>query len=192
VPEHGEGREVLSLLTDRFGAPFLGRIGAGIGQPERRDSGGDGGRGRADVEARVRRDRRLRHDVPPSEPFGPDDGTAAICQGSGARAGTHRHGHPGQVLLQDGRAHDLPRALDGRGILWRRRRAGDRWHLRRLREERHPGAGSWLVVCVGQIDAHGGERQPEGDKGEGLHRFSVVVFMPRSVTGPGRGVLTKR
>jgi hypothetical protein len=33
-----------------------------------------------------------------------------------ADAGTDRRGHPGQVLLQYGSAHQLPRALDGRRV----------------------------------------------------------------------------
>src|ERR687897_873894 len=48
VAEEREGREVLSLLADRFRAPFFRRISPGIGQPERRGRGGDRGRRRAD------------------------------------------------------------------------------------------------------------------------------------------------
>ena len=49
---------------------------------------------------------------------------------------TDRHRHPWQVLRQDGRAHELPRALDGRRMWRRRRRIDDRWHVLRLCEQR--------------------------------------------------------
>src|SRR4029450_12327875 len=87
-----EEREVLFRLADMLRTPFCRRVSAGIGQPERRDGGGDRSRRRADVESRVRRDGRPRHDIPPSKPFGPDNGAA----------GTDGHGHPGQVLLPEG------------------------------------------------------------------------------------------
>ena len=142
-----------------FRTPFCRRVSAGVGQPERRDGGGsDRGRRRADVESRVRRDGRPRVDVPPAEPFGPDDGAA----------GTDRHRHPGQVLLQDGCAHELPRALDGRRILRRRRRVDDRWHVLRLREERRGHSDRMGQKCRergnedadGQRGARGPRRQP--------------------------------
>ena len=98
-----------------------------FGQPERRDGSGNRGRRGADVESGVRRDGRPRDDVPPSEPFCPDDG-ALLRGGYGRQADTDCHGYSGQVLLQYGLPHELPRALDGRRILRRRRRVVDRRH----------------------------------------------------------------
>ena len=143
-------REVLFRLADMLGTPFCRRVSAGIGQPERRDGGDDRGRRRADVESRVRRDGRPRDDVPPSEPFCPDDGAA----------GADGHGHPGQVLLQYRRPHELPRAPDGRRVLRRRRRVDDRWHLLRLREERRGHSDPVGQKCRerGDDDANGKRR----------------------------------
>ena len=51
--------------------------------------------------------------------------------------------------------------------------------------------GAWRVVGVGHIDSHGRDGQAEGDKGECLHAVRRSGFHARSVTEPGRGVLTK-
>ena len=76
VADDREEREVLFRLADMLGTPFCRRVSAGIGQPERRRGGAGRGRRSANVESRVRRDGRPRDDVPPSEPFCPDDGAA--------------------------------------------------------------------------------------------------------------------
>ena len=169
VAEDREEREVLSLLADRFRTPFFRRISAGVGQPERHDGGGERGRRSADVESRVGRDGRPRDDVPPSKPFCPDNG-ALLRQGSGGQADADRHGHPGQVLLQYDRPHELPCALDGRRILRRRRRVDDRWHLLRLREERRSHND-----VVGQKCRERGDDDADGKRRAGSpHREPVA------------------
>ena len=73
VVDQREEWEVIFRLPDMTRAPLGRGISAGVGQSERRDGGGDRGRRRADVESRVRCDGRPRDDVPPSEPFCPDE-----------------------------------------------------------------------------------------------------------------------
>lgn len=108
-----------SRLADCLRIPLGRRISAGVGHAEGRDRGGGNHRRRgADVESSTRCDGRLRDDVPPSEPFGPDDAHAhADCDRDSW-----------QVLLHDGRAHHRPRAID-RCPLWRGRRLADRRHV---------------------------------------------------------------
>jgi len=82
-----DGREawkVLFRLPNMIRAPLGRRIRTGVGQAEGRDRGGGDHLCRStDVESSIGCDGRMRGDVPPSEPFGPDNipGAAAdvIC-----------------------------------------------------------------------------------------------------------------
>ena len=49
---------------------------------------------------------------------------------------------------------------------------------------------AWRVVGLGHIDSHGCDGQAEGDKGECLHGFITVAFMPQCDRRPA-AVLTQ-
>ena len=104
--------------------------------------------------------------------------TAFLRQSWGQANG---HGHPWQVLLQDGCAHELPRALDGRRILRRWRRGDDRWHGLRLREERRVYNAPVDRKCRERDD-----RRADGNR----ERILQGGFHARSVAETGRGVFT--
>ena len=157
-------------LAQRHGPLFLRKLGhvrlnrlveiqaallqqqAGRRRGERRGSG-------ADPESRFRRDGRLLLEIRPAKSFGPHD----------LAAGTHRDRQPGQVLIDEMRAGDLPGLLHGAVPLRRRRRMGHRRHVLRVRVQRrgrgadvHPQPGNRQQSQADGPDEHARARFRSG------------------------------
>ena len=137
VVDGGEAWEVLFRLPDMIRVHSAAESVPVLVRPRDATAAGVTTCRSADVESSIGCDGRLRDDVPPSEPFGPDNIP-------GAAADADRDRDSWQVLLDDGRAHHRPRAIDCCRQLWRGCRRADRRHAGSLREERRLYLIEWM------------------------------------------------